>query len=89
MERYGDLYAEYRHGARHRQRPNLDWLDAISLVKLWPDDRLDKLAILVLTTDDDWIAKTDRSFKIFAMKATWADQRLAAWEANQAKAGAS
>jgi hypothetical protein len=80
VERYGELYAQYRHGARHRQRPNLDWIDACGLVKLWPDDRLDKLAILVLTTDDVWISGTDRAFKIFALKATWADAKLAEWE---------
>lgn len=78
--RYGELYAQYRHGARHRQRPNLDWVDACDLCRNWPDDRLEKLAILVLTTDDAWISRTDRSFKIFAMKATWADDRLRQWE---------
>lgn len=83
VRRYGTLYSQHRHGAIHRQRPALDYHEAISLVKLWPDDRLDKLAVLVLTTDDEWITRTDRSFKIFALKATWADARLAAWEAEQ------
>ncbi len=55
-------------------------MDALSLVPLWDDARLDKLAVLVLTTDDPWIANTDRGFKIFAMKATWADDRLKQWE---------
>ena len=38
------------------------------------------LAVLVLTTDDPFIAKTDRGFKIFAMKASWADDKLTQWE---------
>lgn len=80
VERYGELYAEHRRGARHRARPNLDWMDACSLVPLWDDARLEKLAIVFLKTDDPWISKTDRSFKIFAMKATWADDRLKEWE---------
>ena len=80
VERYGELYAEHRHGARHRARPNLDWSEACGLVKLWTDQRLDKLAVLVLVTDDPWISGTDRSFKIFAMKAGWADNKLTEWE---------
>lgn len=79
VERYGELFAEHRRGARHRARPSLDWTDACDLCRLWDDARLTKLATIVLTTDDPWIANTDRSFKIFALKATWADERLAAW----------
>lgn len=80
VERYGELYQQHRYGARHKQRPNLDWHDAQELCRTWPDARLEKLAILVLTTDEQWIASTDRSFKIFAMKATWADDKLKQWE---------
>lgn len=80
VERYGELFALHRRGARHRARPNLDWTDACDLCRLWDDARLEKLAVLVLTTDDQWISGTDRSFKIFAIKASWADERLAAWE---------
>jgi hypothetical protein len=80
VERYSALFSEHRRGAKLRQRPNLDWQDACSLVPLWDDARLDKLAILVLTTDDSWISGTDRGFKIFAMKASWADDRLKEWE---------
>lgn len=84
VNRYGELFIQHRFGARHKARPNLDWQEACELVRLWPDARLEKLAALVLTTDEEWIAKTDRSFKIFALKATWADAALSAWEAEQA-----
>ena len=80
VHRYADLFQQYRSGARHLQRPNLDWLDAQGLCRTWDDARLEKLAALVLTTDDPWISTTDRSFKIFAMKASWADDRLTQWE---------
>ena len=83
VERYAELYAEKRNGARYRPRPALDWHDACELVRIWPDDRLEKLAKIVLTTDDPWISETDRSFKIFAMKASWADDRLMAWAKEQ------
>lgn len=80
VEHYSELFVKHRFGAKYRQRPNLDWHDALTLVPLWDDGRLEKLAILVLTTDDPWISNTDRSFKIFAMKASWADDKLRAWE---------
>ena len=81
VERYGELFLQHRGGARYRPRPALDWQDALTLVPVWDDARLEKLAVLVLTTDDPWISQTDRGFKIFAMKASWADDRLRAWEA--------
>ncbi len=86
VENYGEWFRQRRHGARHRVRPHLDYQDALTLVRTWDDERLEKLAAIVLTTDDAWISGTDRSFKIFAMKATWADERLATWEAKQGRA---
>ena len=80
VERYGELFQEHRQGAKHRPRPNLDWLEACDLCRVWDDARLEKLAMLVLTTDAPFITKTDRGFKIFAMKASWADNLLCAWE---------
>lgn len=85
QETYPQLYAKYRHGARLRLTANsVAFNDALSLVEQWDDARLEKLAALVLTTDDEWISRTDRGFKIFALKASWADDRLAAWEKAQA-----
>lgn len=84
LERFGVLYAEYRRGAHYRARPNLDWTDACDLCRHWDDARLEKLVKVFLTTDDSWIAGTDRSFKIFAIKATWADDRLRAAESHVA-----
>ena len=81
---YAELYPKYRHGARLRLIHNsLEFQDACSLVELWDLPRLEKLAVLVLTTDDEFSSKTDRSFKIFALKASWADDKLTAWEAAQ------
>ena len=83
-ELYPDWYAKYRHGARLRLIANsLEFQDAMSLVRVWDDARIEKLARIVLTTDDPWIANTDRGFKIFALKASWADDRLKAWEADR------
>lgn len=75
--RYQELYARFRNGAKTRLVGNsLEFQDAVSLCQLWDDDRLDKLAQIVLTTDEPFIARTDRAFKIFSIKASWADDRL-------------
>ena len=84
-ELYPAWYAKYRHGARLRLVVNpLEFADAESLVRTWDDARLEKLARIVLTTDDPFISGTDRGFKIFALKASWADDRLR--QAEQGKA---
>jgi len=84
IERYAQLYSKHRNGAKLRLIGNsLEFQDACSLCETWDDQRLEKLAAIVLTSDDEFIAKTDRSFKIFALKASWADDRLTAWEAEQ------
>lgn len=80
LERYAELFSQHRLGAKYFARPHLDLPEADRLIAVWDDARLEKLAILVLTTDDPWISRTDRGFKIFAMKASWADDRLRAWE---------
>lgn len=60
---------------------SLEFQEALSLCRIWDDAHLEKLATLVLKTDDEFISRTDRSFKIFALKASWADDILKAWEA--------
>jgi len=86
LERYAALYEKHRHGAKLlRQKPAIDWDRACQLCRLWPDDRLDKMAEILLTTDEEWVTRTDRGFGIFFTKASWCDERLSAWEAEQAK----
>lgn len=84
-ELYPAWYAKHRHGARLRLvASSLEFHDAVTLCETWDDARLEKLAVIVLTTDDEWISHTDRGFRIFAMKASWADGLLAAHEAKKA-----
>lgn len=80
---YPAWYAQCRHGAKLRLVANsLAYQDAISLCETWDDARIEQLARIFLTTDEDWISRTDRGFRIFASKASWCDSRLA--EAEQA-----
>ncbi len=87
IERYQALYPVHRHGARLRLAVNsLAFQDACDLARHWDDARIEKLAEIVLTTDDPFISGTDRSFRIFAMKASWADDRLCEIEAKRKRA---
>lgn len=88
LQHYAELFTKHCYGAKYHNRMHLDFTKALGLVRTWPDDaRLEKLAVLILTTDDDWIAGTDRGFAVFAAKASWADKNLAAWEADHGLKG--
>lgn len=84
LETYSRLYAQHRHGARFR-RPlgNLEWTEAVEICRTWDDDTLAKLITILLTTDDDWVARTDRGWKVFNARVQWCADRLAEWEAKQ------
>ncbi len=90
-ELYPAWYAKHRHGARLRLVANsLEFQEAVQICRTWDDSRIEKLAAIVLTTDDEpFIQKSDRGFRIFAVKASWADDRLTQWEREQAKKGAA
>ena len=85
-ERYAELHAKFRKGARLVSRPafrsglgggNLDFQEALSLVSTWDDERLDKLAQAFLTVeDDDWINSGPRTIARFRSRASWCDDRL-------------
>lgn len=82
LERYPTLYAQHRRGARVLIKPALDFQRALDICRTWPDDvRIEKMAVILLTTDDTWISGTDRGFGVFASKASWCDDRLREWEA--------
>lgn len=82
QELYPAWYTKHRKGATLRLMASpLLFQDAISLCKTWDDARLEKLAHIVLTTNDEWVERTDRSFKIFVARAQWAEDRLRQVEA--------
>lgn len=86
LETYGALYAKHRNGARMLRLGNsLDWSQAVEICRTWDDQRLAKMIAIFLTTDEPWIAGTERHWRLFVTKATWADDRLSAWEADQAR----
>jgi len=78
--RFTELYTLHRHGAHYHVKPSLDWTRICDLLTTWNIARLEKLAVILLTTDDEWIAKTDRGIGVFVARASWCDDRLKAWE---------
>ncbi len=83
IERYEALYVQHRN-ARYLVRPDRDYQAAVPLCATWTDDaRLDKLAAIFLTTDNDFAVKGSRTIPQFAALASWCDGQLSAWETKQ------
>lgn len=75
-ERYGVLYQQHRKGARYLGKPNLDFLEAVTLCATWPDTRLDQIATVFLTTDHEFAEKGSRTMAQFRAMASWCDSKL-------------
>jgi len=90
VRRYEALYPKHRQGARYAVRPARDYAAAVTLCTTWPDDaRLDKLAVLFLTTDHRFAEEGSRTLPQMLALASWLDGKLAEWEAAQDKKEAS
>lgn len=76
-ERYAELYQQHRKGARYVSKPNLDFLEAVELCRVWDDDRLVKVATVFLTTDHSFAESGSRTMAQFRALASWCDSRLA------------
>lgn len=76
LERYAGFYEKYRNGARYLSKPALDFAEALNLVAVWDDERLDKLAVVFLTTDHEFAERGSRTVAQFRSMASWCDDRL-------------
>lgn len=74
---YPALYEKHRKGARYVSRPALDFQEALQLCRVWDDARLEKLAVVFLTTDHEFAEKGSRTIAQFRSMASWCDGRLA------------
>jgi len=87
LDRYDALYPTHRHGARYARKPVRDYAAAVTLCETWADDdRLDKLAVIFLTTDHTFAAEGSRTVPQFLALASWCDGRLAEYEAKKGSA---
>lgn len=86
IERYEALYPQHRKGARYAVKPARDYAAAVTLCTTWPDDRLDKLAVIFLTTDHKFAEEGSRTIPQFLALASWADGKLSEHEARKGTA---
>jgi hypothetical protein len=84
IERYQALYIKHRSGARYAVKPMRDYDAAVRLCETWSDDRLDKLAVIFLTTDHKFAEEGSRTVNQFLALASWCDGKLAEHEAKKA-----
>ncbi len=84
LERYQELYPLHRKGARYALKPARDYAAAVTLCHTWADEaRLEKLAIIFLTTDHKFAEEGSRTVPQFLALASWCDGKLAEWEADR------
>lgn len=83
IKRFCELFSQHRHGAKYLVRRNKDVPNVLRLLRVYDPVRLEKLAVVLLTTDDDWISDTDRGIGILSVKASWLDGLLADYEAKR------
>lgn len=81
VDRYQQIYQQRRNGARYAVRPVRDYAAAVTLCQTWPDDRLDKLAAVFLTSDHRFAEEGSRTIPQFLALASWCDSKLTEWEA--------
>jgi hypothetical protein len=83
LARFCELYAKHRFGARYMVRKAKDVPLVRALLMTYPRERLEKLCVILFTTDDEWVCGTDRGVGILSVKAAWLDGLLSEHEAKQ------
>lgn len=76
VERYAELHVKFRHGAPYVGKMHFDFQEALQLVKVYDDARLDKLAEVWFRTDHDFAENGTRTLAKFRSMASWCDERL-------------
>lgn len=81
VKRFCELYRQHRHGARYVVKRAKDIPQVKALLQVFGPERLERVATVLLTTDEEWIEHTDRGIGILSVKASWCDGMLAEYEA--------
>lgn len=81
IRRFCELYSKHRHGARYFVKAKQHVPLVKQLLRIFDAQRLEKMAVVLLTTDQDWVKDTDRGIGILSVKASWLDGLLAEYEA--------
>ncbi len=80
---FHDEYAKRRNGAKYVVKGAKDGETVKRLLAVHDLERLKRHAVILLTTDEEWVESTDRGIGILSSKINWLEERLAAWEAKQ------
>jgi hypothetical protein len=83
LKQFCELYSRHRFGAKYPVRRQVDVPIVRRLLAVYDVPRLEKLAVVMLTTDDEWVSRTDRGIGILSTKAAWLDGLLCEYEARQ------
>jgi hypothetical protein len=81
LRTFCELYRKHRHGAKYQVLQTKHVPVVRRLLHTYGHDRLAKLAVVLLTTTDEWVSATDRGIGILSVKASWLDGLLADYEA--------
>ena len=76
-----EIYTARRHGARYLVTRQKDVPTIRKLLRVYDRPRLEKMTAVLMMTDDEWIARTDRGIGILFTKASWLDAKIAEYEA--------
>lgn len=85
IRRFCELYTQHRHGAKYFVKRQQHVPCVRALLAAYGPERLERLALALLKTDDDWVQETDRGIGILSTKASWLDERLASYEAQHGR----
>jgi len=80
IERYKALHVRLRKGAHYLGKPTFDFQEALQLVAVYDDARLDKLAYVWLNTDHEFATNGTRTIAKFRSMVSWCEERLIDWE---------
>jgi len=80
VERYKRLHVRLRKGAHYLGKPTFDFQEALQLVAVYDDARLDKLAYVWLNTDHEFATNGTRTIAKFRSMVSWCEERLIDWE---------
>lgn len=76
IDRFSAIYSKYRSGATYFVRPAKDWTHACNLVTTFESDRLEKLAVVFMNSNEPFIEKTARGLGVFESQVSWCDEQL-------------
>lgn len=81
IKRFCELYSHYRFRAKYHVRRSIDVPLVKQLLHTFTPEELEKMTVVLLTTDEDWTANTDRGIGILSVKASKLHGLISEYEA--------